>query len=81
MPNTLSQERPEIENLFREFIGETKFPEGTDIGPSGDTLQIRAGGDAADWIAHELGIPAAEAEIGSWEDYNPSWLPKSTAIA
>jgi hypothetical protein len=41
-----------------------------DIGPSTETLGIVAGGDAGDWINHELNIPAAEAELGLWQEYN-----------
>ena len=38
-------------------------------------MGIVAGGDAGDWITHELSIPAAEAEIGDWSDYNKMWFP------
>ena len=77
MPNNLRKERPDIKNIFEEIVSQVEFPEGTDIGSTTDILQIEAGGGAGDWITHELGIPAAEAEIGAWTDYNKSWVPKS----
>lgn len=51
------------------------------MGPSGDTLQIKAGGDAGDWITHQLGIAGAEAEIGAWTDYDHFWVPRSLKTA
>ena len=77
MPNNLRKERPDIKNIFEEIVSQVEFPEGTDIGSTTDILQIEAGGGAGDWITHELGIPAAEAEIGTWTDYKKSWVPKS----
>jgi len=52
-----------------------------DIGPSTETLGIVAGGDAGDWINHELNIPAAEAELGFWEEYNTEWFPRTKDTA
>ena len=70
IPNTLSQEHPGLRQIYSEIVRDATFPDRTDIGPSGDSLQIRAGGDAGDWIAHELGIAGAEYELGSWLDYD-----------
>ena len=70
-----------MKNIFAEIVQDATFPEGTDMGPSGVTLQIMAGGDAGDWITHELGINGAEAEIGSWTDYDHNWAPRSVKIA
>ena len=78
MPNTLAEEHPDVMNMFNEIIAESKFAQGTDIGPSTQTLGFLAGGDAGDWMAHALGIPAAEYEIGSWEDYDEQWVPLSS---
>lgn len=51
------------------------------IGASTETIGIVAGGDAGDWINHELHIPAVEAELGLWRAYDEFWFPKSPEIA
>ena len=66
LPNKLGIEQPDIKQIFAEIIESSDFAEGMDIGPSTETLGIVAGGDAGDWINHELNIPAAEAELGLW---------------
>lgn len=38
-------------------------------------MRIIAGGDAGDYITHQYSIPAAEAELGAWADYNKMWFP------
>ena len=51
-----------------------------DIGSSFETIGVVAAGDAADWIMSNLSIPAAEAEIGNYDDFSPNGiysLPKS----
>ena len=40
-------------------------------------MGIQAGGDAGDWITYALGIPAAEAELGSDSEYRDFFVPKS----
>ena len=75
MPNKLSQEDPGINAVINELVEEAPFADGTDVGPSTENIGIVAGGDAGDWILEHLSIPAAEAEIGSWQDYTPEWLP------
>lgn len=40
-------------------------------------MGIQAGGDAGDWITYALGIPAAEAELGSDKEYRDFFVPKS----
>jgi hypothetical protein len=40
-------------------------------------MGIQAGGDAGDWITYALGIPAAEAELGSDTEYRDFFVPKS----
>jgi hypothetical protein len=62
-------------------VDQAKFAPGTDIGPSTETLGFQAGGDAGDYIVHDLGVPAAEAEIGAWEDYDMDWTPLTVSIA
>ena len=47
------------------------------IGPSTEIMGFPAGGDAADWISKELGIPAAEAELGEQTEYRDNWFPKT----
>lgn len=74
-PNVLAEKYQEIAEVFKEIASESKFPESEDIGPSVQNIGIVAGGDAGDWITHELQIPAAEAEIGDWSDYNKMWFP------
>lgn len=81
IPNTLAQEHPVIKQIFSEIVNDATFPDGTTMGPSGDSLQIRAGGDAGDWITHELNIPGAEFELGAWTDYDADWAPKNLNIA
>jgi hypothetical protein len=81
VPNTLGQEQPQIRSIFKEIVKESRFPEGTDIGSSTENVQIRASGIAGDWITKALGIPAAEAEIGGWNEYTKTWLPKSSEFA
>lgn len=81
MPNTLAQRFPEINSIFMEIVNEAKFAEGTDIGPSTENIGIVAAGDAGDWILNELSIPAAEAEIGSWDSYGKNWFPHTTSTA
>jgi len=61
---------PEINSIFNEIVKEAKFADGTDIGPSTENIGIVASGDAGDWITSFLAIPAAEAEIGSWDSYS-----------
>ena len=77
-PNTLAAEHPKVKQFFDEMVREAKFPEDTDIGPASSTLGFQAGGSAGDWIAHEIGIPAGEAELGSWRDYAQDWVPHTT---
>lgn len=74
-PNVLTEKYQDIAEVFKEIASESKFPEQEDIGPSVQNIGIVAGGDAGDWITHELKIPAAEAEIGDWSDYNKMWFP------
>lgn len=74
----LSEKYPEISGVFKEIAQESKFPEGEDIGPSVQNIGIVAGGDAGDWITSELGVAAAEAEIGDWSDYNKMWMPHTS---
>ena len=38
IPNTLAKDHPDIKNIFSEIVNDAKFPEGTDMGPSGDAL-------------------------------------------
>ena len=47
------------------------------MGPSTELMGLAAGGDSGDWITHELGIPAAEAELGTWSNYGVNWFPKT----
>lgn len=49
------------------------------IGPAVENLGIVAGGDAGDWITHQLSIPASEAEIAGWEDLQYNWFPFDSA--
>lgn len=51
-------------------MNDADFPESASIGPSPDLL-YKVGGDAADWIVHELGIPAAEYELGVGKELYP----------
>jgi hypothetical protein len=51
------------------------------IGASTETIGIVAGGDAGDWINHELHIPAVEAELGLWRSYDEFWFPRSPETA
>jgi hypothetical protein len=44
-------------------------------------MGIQAGGDAGDWITYALGIPAAEAELGSQNDYRDWFVPRSVKKA
>ena len=44
-------------------------------------MGIQAGGDAGDWIAYNLSIPAGEAEIGEQSDYKEFFVPKSVATS
>lgn len=44
-------------------------------------MGIQAGGDAGDWIAYNLSIPAGEAEIGEQSDYIEYFVPKSVATS
>jgi hypothetical protein len=81
IPNTLAQEHPDIKKIFTEIVNDADFPDGTRMGPSGDSLKIRAGGDAGDWITHALGIPGSEYELGAWTDYASDWSPKSLSTA
>jgi hypothetical protein len=66
---------------LNELINEAKFPDGTDLGPSGDVIGFRTGGNSGDWIAHDLDIPAAEYEIGDWIQYKTNWLPLNKSVA
>ena len=75
MPNMMATKFPEISSVFKEIVQEAQFAAGTAIGPSTENIGIVAAGDAADWITSALSIPAAEAEIGSWENYNEYWFP------
>lgn len=77
MPNNLAQKHPEIKKIFQELVEEAQFAPGTDIGPASELLGFKAGGSAGDWIVSELGIPAAEAEIGAWDSYGTDWVPLS----
>lgn len=77
----MGQRFPEIKQVFNEIVNEAKFAEGTDIGPSTENIGIVAAGDAGDWILNELKIPAAEAEIGSWQSYNKNWFPHTASTA
>ena len=77
----MAQEYPHMRELFYELVEEAKFPDGTDMGASGDTLQIKAGGIAGDWIVHELGVPAMEYEIGAWTDFDAQWRPRGVKVA
>ena len=72
---------PEIKQIFDEFVNTAQFAQGTDIGPSTENIGIIAAGDAGDWITAALGIPAAEAEIGAWDQYSTTWFPHSTSVA
>ena len=47
------------------------------IGPSTEVMGMAAGGDAGDWINYQLGIPAAESELGLWAEYQLNWFPKT----
>ena len=78
-PNTLSQNFPEINDIFKEFTKEVKFPYETDIGPASETVGVTVGGSAGDWIVNELHIPAVEPEIGTFDDVE-DWFPKSDKI-
>ena len=51
------------------------------IGASTETIGIVAGGDAGDWINHELHIPAVESELGLWRSYDEFWFPRSPETA
>lgn len=60
---------------------DSKFPDNMKIGPSTEVMGMAAGGDAGDWINKELGIPAAEAELGLWSEYQFNWFPKTEETA
>ena len=64
-----------VKDLLKEIAREAHFPDEMDMGTSGDTIGIRAGGSCGDWIANEFSIPTAEVELGGWTDYTDQWLP------
>ena len=67
-----------------ELVQDSAFPDGMDIGSSFETIGIVAAGDAADWILTNLSIPAAEAEIGKYDDFTENGIysiPKSIEIS
>ena len=67
-----------------ELVEQSNFPDGMDIGSSYETIGVVAAGDAADWIMTNLSIPAAEAEIGSYDDFQKNGIysiPNSVEVA
>lgn len=56
---------PDQFKFFQEFISEAPLPRYFKIGPASELLGFHSGGDAADWINYELGIPACEVELGN----------------
>ena len=67
MPNNAFVEIPDTMQFFKELIEEAEFPEEYKIGPATETLGFDTGGSSGDWINKQLGVPAAEVEIGSAE--------------
>ena len=78
MPNNAFVEIPDTMQFFKELIEEAEFPEEYKIGPATETLGFDTGGSSGDWINKQLGVPAAEVEIGSAEqiDLENGWMPK-----
>ena len=70
-----------MKNMFYEIANEAKFGEGYDIGPGTEVIPGFVAGDAGDWVLSALGIPGAEAELGSWEDYTKQWFPQDVETA
>ena len=67
-----------------ELVQDSTFPDGMEIGSSFETIGIVAAGDAADWITTNLSIPAAEAEIGNYDDFTQNGIysiPNSIEIS
>lgn len=62
--------------FFQELIEEAEFPEEFKMGPISETLGFHTGGSSGDWINSNLGVPAAEVELGSWDDKAPGWMPR-----
>ena len=56
---------PDQYKFFQEFIKEATLPPYFKIGSASELLGFHTGGDAADWINHDLGIPACEVELGN----------------
>ena len=63
------------------MINEFKFPEEFSMGPASETLGFNTGGSSGDWINTYLGVPAAEVELGSWDDAGEGWMPKNEATS
>ena len=63
-------------SFLQEIVEEAEFPTDFMIGPASETLGIKAGGSAGDWINKNFKIPSVEVEIGSWEQI-PNWMPTS----
>ena len=67
--------------VFHEIATEATFPRDEDLGPSEQNLGIIAGGDAGEWISHNLLIPATEAELGDKSQYTLEWMPNDSQTA
>jgi hypothetical protein len=65
------------------MVTDVKFPHGTKFGQPANTLGYSVGGDAADWIINELGIPVIEPEVGLLEQMDPTlaWVPNTPSTA
>ena len=78
-PNTVMTSAPYMHKFFSEIVQEAEIPKDMQIGSAPEVL-YEAGGDFADWVASDLGIPAAENEIGARKDF-PKFVAKDVNTA
>jgi hypothetical protein len=75
-PNDAETVIPKTMKFFNSLVKDTKWPQGFRIGPTSKVLGFATGGSAGDWINTQLGIPAAEIEIGRRDEHDSeSWMP------
>ena len=73
-PNNVMTSAPHIHKFFSEIVNEAVIPKEMQIGAAPEVL-YSAGGDFSDWVTADLGIAAAENEIGAREDF-PYFIAK-----
>lgn len=82
MPNDADTIMPGTMRFFRQLLFDTDLPNNFMVGPASETLGFSTGGSAGDWINTQLGIPAAEVEIGTWDEISlKDWMPMSNKMS